>query len=134
MKYFSKIHVFKSGINTGSIEIDEVTTSSYQQVREVYIECIDKIEKFLKTHGDLIDKFHLTEHEGIKPFHSNKFIYYFRIDIFSSYDFNESHWLYRVITKKNYPEYSDSAADAYLSLLSILRYELNKKKSNNWKA
>ena len=126
MKYFSKTHLYQSGINRQIIEIDVIESETYTLVKDVYLDLQTKIENFLSSHSDVLNEFHSSRHVEIEKFHSGKYIYFFRVDIFSVYDFNNAVWLYRTFTENNYgcPE---TPNDIYKSLLIKIKYELNKK-------
>jgi hypothetical protein len=126
MKYFSKIHLYQSGIDRQILEIDVIESETHTLVKDVYIDLLAKIEDFLASHSDVLNEFHSSKYVEIEKFHSGKYIYFYRVDIFSVYDFNNAVWLYRTFTEKNYgcPE---TPNDLYKSLLFNIQYELNKK-------
>lgn len=126
MKYFSKIHLYQSGVNRQILEIDVIESETYTLVKDVYKDLLSKIESFLVTHSEVLNEFHSSKHVGIEKFHSDKYIYFFRVDIFSVYDFNNAVWLYRTFTENNYgcPE---TPNELYKSLLFRIKYEFNKK-------
>ncbi len=126
MKYFSKIHLYQSGVDHQILEIDIIESNSYALVKDVYKDLLSKIESFLASHRDVLDEFHTSEHVEITKFHSGKYIYFYRVDIFSVYDHNNAVWLYRTFTEKKYgcPE---TPVDLYKSLLFNIKNELNKK-------
>jgi hypothetical protein len=126
MKYFSKIHLYQSGVNRQILEIDVIESETYTVVKDVYIDLLAKIENFLESHSDVLNEFHSSKYVGIEKFHSGKYIYFFRVDIFYVYDFNNAVWLYRTFTENNY-RCSETPNDLYQSLLFKIKYELNKK-------
>lgn len=126
MKYYSKIHLYQSGINRQIIEIDVIESETYTLVKDVYLDLQAKIENFLTSHGEVLNEFHSSRHVEIERFHSNKYIYFFRVDIFSVYDFNNAVWLYRTFTENSYGR-TETPNELYKSLLIKIQHELNKK-------
>lgn len=131
-KYFGELHVFKSGVNSKYIEIDFIGTEPHLLVKDTYQELINKIKTFLSSVEEVIDDFHQSELEGVKRFHSGKFIYFYRIDIFKKYDFNDSCWLYRTLTRSGYNlEYLESPIDVYSAALEKIEENLARSKKRN---
>jgi len=126
MKYFAKIHIYQSGVERHILEIDVIESNTLILVRDVFKDLQVKIEQFLASHSDILDEFHSSKHVAIEKFHSGKFIYFYRVDIFSVYDFNEALWLYRTFTEANY-RCPETPVDLYRSLLARVNYEINKK-------
>lgn len=126
MKYYSKVHLYQSGVKRQILEIDVIESETYPQVKQVYRDLLNKIENFLKTHSEVLDEYHSSKHVEIEKFHSGKYNYFYRVDIFSVYDFNNAVWLYRTFTEKNYgcPE---TPVALYKSMFFKIEQELNKK-------
>ncbi len=127
MKYFSKIHVYLSGTNLQIQQIDVIESEIHGLVKEVYLELNSKIKTLIESLGDILNEYYSSKHIEIPKFHSGKYIYYYRVDIYSVYDFNGAAWLYRTFTEKNYGGF-ETPLDLYQTLLYRINSELNKKK------
>jgi hypothetical protein len=102
MTYSATIHIWSSSPGGKIEELNIMQTQIRHSLHDVYLECGVLVFNFIKEYGHCV-----------KHYEKPQDIFFFKLDLFKRIDSTDTVWLYKTLTKTNYPEFFKNLLPLY---------------------